>query len=111
MKGRREGNDGGAKNYYKNFENSNSAIDGNIPTAERTTLLSCLGNLLMIHDLISAKIAMCSAIPTELLQKPELSQQIAQKNEIVKKLIETRNLLFYRMSVFLFLIIYHQIIM
>ena len=93
MKGRREGNNGGAKNYYKNFENSSTLIDGNIPTTERTTLLICLGNLLlMIHDLISAKIAMCSAIPTELLQKPELSEQIAQKNEIVKKLIETRNL-------------------
>lgn len=93
MKGRREGINGGTKNYYKNFENSNSVSNGNIPTTERTTLLCCLGNLLlMVHDLISAKIATCSAIPSELLQKPEFSEQIAQKSEIVKKLIETRNL-------------------
>ena len=58
LKGRKEGTDGGTRNYYTYFT-KNDSRNGDVPSHERDVMFHCVANLvMMLYDLISMEIIM-----------------------------------------------------
>jgi hypothetical protein len=58
LKGRKEGADGGTRNYYTYFTKEDSR-NGDVPSHDRSTMFHCVANLvMMLYDLISMEIIM-----------------------------------------------------
>lgn len=89
MKGRKEGEGGSQKNYYKYYEEGSSK-NGDVLNDERLTLFHGLANLvMMLYDLISYDIITNSglSVPKNIVEKPSIDEVTKIKTDFVVKFL------------------------
>ena len=94
LKGRREGPEGSARNYY-NFFAKNDSRNGDFPDETKDTMFHCVSNMvMMVYDLISLDIITrrTLVVPKNIPEKPPANEVAQTKAQFVFNLLVSQQL-------------------